>query len=372
MSDFASVENHPASDAEPSTPCEPDASEFPAESELDPTLPVSEPEDFSFDDCRPLLLETTGITKHLDGQKLSPGELWKLGTVHKHTVAAKLREAGDFERSAILDECHSRQVFCECQGCRKVRIFRNRCDNLWCPECAASIARRRLAGLAWWTAELRQPKHVVLTLVNIPVITPEALRNAKACLRKLRHRKFCDNWQAGMWSLEITQKGKGWHLHFHLLVEAKWIDQTELSRQWRSITADQSYIVHVQDCRGQDYLNEVAKYVCKGSELASWEPHEIKAFCDALESQRTFGVFGELYGKRTEWKEFLDACKKERSKCDCGSNHFRYFDENEFHAHFLDRTASSPNAPPSSMHIEVEQELPITFSFDPRTSAFAR
>jgi hypothetical protein len=43
-------------------------------------------------------------------------------------------------------------------------------------------------------------------------------------------------------------------------------------------------------------------------------------------------VFGSLYGKRTEWKEWIHSLKNELTKCPCGCNHTRYYNQQEWDA----------------------------------------
>jgi hypothetical protein len=177
--------------------------------------------------------------------------------------------------------------------------------------------------------EVRQPKHVVLTVQNFPDLDFERVKWIKGCFTKLRRRIFAKNWEGGFWSLEVTNEGKGWHLHIHALIDAAWIDGRELSVEWSSVTSGMGYIVKVKDARNQEYLSEVSKYVVKGSQLATWSSDEIVQFVDSFSGQRTFGVFGSLYKKRTEFKEWLDSIMSQNSVCDCGCATFRYYSDDE-------------------------------------------
>ena len=48
---------------------------------------------------------------------------------------------------------------------------------------------------------------------------------------------------------------------------------------------------------------------------------------------RTFGVFGSLYGKRTEFAEWLKPIRDHKPKCDCGCQTMRFFSEAEWLEH---------------------------------------
>ena len=294
----------------------------------------------------PLELETTGITRDAPEGRLRESELWKAATIHKLSVVAKLREQGEHLDADTLEDCHSRVLYAQCQGCRTVRLFRNRCDNFFCPECQPSMARRRAESVRWWTKQVAQPKHVVLTVRNVPDLTKGHVIELKKWFSRLRQRKFCANWKGGFYSVECTNEGKGWHLHLHILVDARWVDASNLARQWADVTNGAGYIVKVKDCRGEAYLKEVTKYACKGSDLAAWRPDEIVSFVAAFRGTRTFGVFGSLYGKRTQWKEWLDSLKDGLTKCPCGSNHTRYYNQQEWDAEGCKAGAPLLSRPP--------------------------
>ena len=324
------------------------------------------------DHTEPLPTPKIGLTPH-HGAFVRPGEvapepvekkrqseLWQRQTVHKNSIAAKLREAGMPEEAQKLENCHSRYVVAICNDCGTVKKFPNRCDQGHCPECQPGLARERVSQVEWWTSTLKQPKHVVLTFRNIPHLTRAHLNEARISLTALRRTAFATKttywwqdratlkisrrkkllrptsegwplqsspWVGGFWTMEITREGKGWHLHFHLLVDSKFISQRVLAERWRHITRGFSYITKVMDCRENSYLKEVTKYAVKGSQLAAWEPDAIVQYLRAFSGSRTFGVFGSLYGARTEFAEFIAQLKGKKSRCECGSCNVRYLDE---------------------------------------------
>jgi hypothetical protein len=257
-------------------------------------------------------------------------EFWRKQTTHKNTVAAKLRQAGYRELAQSLEDCHSYYTFAVCNNCGIVQKFPNRCDQFFCPECQPHLAKERKRQVEWWTVGLKQPKHVVLTVRNIPDLTSDHVDELRAWFTKLRRRKFASNWAAGFYSIEVTNEGKGWHLHLHVLVEARWIDSSELALQWDSITNGFGRIVKVKDCRDDSYLAEVTKYAVKGVQLAAWSPDQIATFITAFQNKRTFGVFGTLYGQRTEFAEWIATIKQSRPRCRCGSDNCRYYSETDY------------------------------------------
>jgi len=109
----------------------------------------------------------------------------------------------------------------------------------------------------------------------------------------------------GVYSIEFTNRGNGWHPHIHILSLMNGensIDQEALSFEWSEITED-SYIVDVRDV--DDPINgfmEVFKYAVKFSDLTlgqNWE-----AF-DTLFGRRLTGAFGDFYGVKLD-ENYLD------------------------------------------------------------------
>lgn len=276
-------------------------------------------------EAEPVQLETRGTT-----QQLHQSLLWSKATIHKNTTAAKLREAGRLDDALTLENCHTKYTFAICKGCSTVSKFPNRCDNFFCAECQPRCTADRQKAVEWWTREVTQPKHVVLTVQNVLWLSAGHVREFRKWFTKLRRSKFARNWVGGFYTIEVTNEGRGWHLHLHALVDAKWIDSFGLSAAWSKATNGLGRIVKVKDARGRDYLNEVTKYLVKGPQLAAWSKEEIATFVDAFRGVRTFGVFGDLYGKRTEFSEWWKLQRKTKPQCTCGCSDMHYLTEMEF------------------------------------------
>jgi hypothetical protein len=298
-------------------------------------------------------LEVRGVTSQQQKapftKKSAPRqlEIWKAQTIHKNCVAAKLREAGMSAEASTLENCHSYYTFVICNECGLTRKFPNRCDLFYCPECGHHLQAHAARQVEWWTKLIHQPKHVVLTIKNIYDLTSGHVDELRKMFGQLRRRKFCRNWDGGFYRIQCTNDGNGWHLHLHILVNAKWIDQDELKQQWLSVTRGFGYIVKVRDCRAGQYLHIVTQYVAKGSELAAWKPSELVTFIRAFNGRRTFGVFGKLYGARTKFAEFIASIRETSPKCECGSCNVSYYDEAQFRAlSFVPENLSKPRPPP--------------------------
>jgi hypothetical protein len=312
-------------------------------------------------------LENRGVTSQT-GQLPPRGlaapqqsELWKRQTIHKNAIAAKLRVLNMDTEASKLELCHSYYTVCVCNDCGAVRKFPNRCDLFFCPECQPGLAHDRKRQVDWWTATISQPKHVVLTVHNVSDLTRGHLDELQKWFTALRRRKFARGWRGGFYSIECTNEGNGWHLHIHALIDAKWIDGGELALQWHSITRGLGRIVKVKDCRKADYLAEVTKYAVKGSQLAAWSPEQVATFIRAFDGKRTFGVFGSLYGARTEFAEFIATMKAARPKCDCGSCCATYYSEADWIVKELQSgsACSTSHAPPASKQLPLNLTLNV-------------
>lgn len=272
-----------------------------------------------------LKLEIRGTT-----QQIHQGLLWAKCTIHKNTVAAKLREQARTSDALTLENCHTHYTVAVCNGCNSVQKFPNRCDLFFCPECQPRLQSDRKKAVEWWVRTIEQPKHVVLTVKNVSNLNKGHVLEFKKWFTKLRRTKFASNWIGGFYKLEVTNEGEGDHLHLHALVDARWIDQFQLSEHWAKVTNGMGRIVRVKDVRGESYLNEVTKYTVAGVMIAAWSGEQICKFIDAFRGVRTFGVFGSLYGMRTKFRDWWKQVRDQKPKCSCGCAEARYFTEAEW------------------------------------------
>lgn len=263
-----------------------------------------------------LTSEKTSTTTADAAQQL----LWSKTQIFRETIVAKLREAHRPDLARPIDLCGTEETILTCTECGHWKSVWNRCDNRWCPSCGPLRTRKRAEELSAWTKTLQQPKHLTLTNRNSGVLTGFAVAIQLKGLAAIRRRKFARNWKSGSWTIEVTNEGRGWHLHEHLLIESRWIDMPAVAKAWARYTGqDDNAIVSVKDARSSDYLSEVAKYVCKPAQLAAWSPVDIVQVMDAFRGRRAFGVFGDAVGQRAEWKKAVAQLRHKRSQCDCGA-----------------------------------------------------
>lgn len=313
--------------------------------EPDLTPGIERPEVYAAD--RSINLEYRGLTPHFAGDVTpqNPAKFAGLNKVRlkdqqqkllldrlalKETIVCKLGEAGFRDEAVKLDACHTKLSYAVCVGCRAASAFYNRCEQRHCPCCQHRLARERRESVEFWAKSISQPKHVVLTARNTDILTREKIRWFKAQFTKLRRSKCAANWRGGMWSLEVTNEGRGWHVHLHALIDADFIVKAEMDRTWAKLVGQDMVVTCVKDVREDSYLREVAKYAVKPTQLAKWTGEQIGAFVTALDSERTFGVFGSLFKRRSEWKAFKEALTEQAPACECGCSHFKVYTDKEW------------------------------------------
>jgi hypothetical protein len=138
-------------------------------------------------------------------------------------------------------------------------------------------------------------------------------------------------------------------------VDARWIDAGQLAVEWNSVNGGWGSIVKVKDCRQGGYLGEVSKYAVKGSMLAKWTGFQINQFIQAFSGVRAFGVFGSLFGKRTEFAAWLETLRDSKPRCSCGSCNVSYISEAEaLLRDFVPRSNSATIPPPQPVHPEFD------------------
>lgn len=113
----------------------------------------------------------------------------------------------------------------------------------------------------------------------------------------------------GVYSIEVTNKGNGWHVHVHALVLlSSKICRETLSREWEKITRDGSKILDIRLIKGGlepfdhngevnpqlvESFAEVFKYAVKFSDL----DHSDRLFAwEIMRGKRLVGSWGELWG----------------------------------------------------------------------------
>lgn len=185
---------------------------------------------------------------------------------------------------------------CRARACIR-RLVTLRCGDRTCPECRARDYYRLRDRYAPILRMIHRPKLITLTLVNYRHLTREGISRLRMCMKTLFHR-FEGVIRGGLYCIEVTNKGTGWHVHVHILADAKYIPQDELTAAWREITGD-SYVVDIRAADSPDAgLRYLLKYLSKKPDLGEGEETEEdirQTFNEAMKGVRLIQPFGSLY-----------------------------------------------------------------------------
>ena len=129
--------------------------------------------------------------------------------------------------------------------------------------------------------------------------------------------------------MEITNEGRGWHLHSHWLLDVRWLDIAEVARVWGEIVGQSYGVVKIKDVRNGEYLQELLKYVAKGSDLVKWSDEQLLEFVTAIKGNRFFFCFGSLFKMGDEIRQQLKFMRREKKACECGACDWQFETERQ-------------------------------------------
>ncbi len=315
----------------------------------------------------PSQLDTEGVTSHARRQRLEQQR-----NAERRSILQTLLKGGFGDLADGLPPCRDNLTHRRCNSCGQHSTFWDHCDLLWCPNCQRRLAARRRESVEFWALQIRWPMHLVLTVRNRAHLNVDWIAHLKRQLTKLRRSKVFRGVKGGLWSLEMTNESKGWHVHFHLLLDCQWLDMEAVSQRWASLTDQDMVICRAKRCHNREYLKEVCKYAVKGSTMAHWPATEIAQFIVVMHSNRTFGTFGSLHKARSEWTEYQKAHATACGECDCGSSDFSYYNEQEWEVWEIEHELTNlPPPPPTTPRAAATPTLPLAFQPDFRSAVAA-
>ena len=107
------------------------------------------------------------------------------------------------------------------------------------------------------------------------------IEDLKEAWKKLRRRApYKEVWQGGLYTIEVVNKGRGWHVHLHILVEGGYVSQRLLAADWKELTGD--YIVDIREVEAIYGLKSpVSSNGTENWEVRSIHPHRMAPGADA-------------------------------------------------------------------------------------------
>ena len=135
-----------------------------------------------------------------------------------------------------------------------------------------------------------------LKLVTLTQKNRESLEgcveDVREAWKKLRRRTpYKETWQGGLYAVEAVHKGRGWHVHLHVLVEGGYVAQRQLAQDWQELTGD-SYIVDIWEVDALYGLKYTLKYLKKSPTVSGYADEYNKV----LKGTRLVQAWGSWYG----------------------------------------------------------------------------
>jgi hypothetical protein len=243
----------------------------------------------------------------------------KSDEIHKAVIEGKLKAAGccstwfrNFQR------CGVEEFYLMCVNCQKGNSAFYQCSQRICPRCNWRIANRRRELLLKITKGMFGVKHIVLTQRNFPTLDKAKIQSSRKALLKLRKQKIFGKVRGGCASLEFTNEKRGWHMHWHLLVDADFVPADQLALAWGKLVDQEFAIVKVMNVTDTSYVQEVCKYAAKGSELAKWPGTDVIDFVEAIRGTRMFTTWGNFSSCRKLAEQLCAVDRGGRKICECG------------------------------------------------------
>lgn len=248
----------------------------------------------------------------------------------------ELEDAHDLARR--LSKC-GEELKLVCTGCGVGKRVEKRCDLKWCPSCQNAIAAATAERYSRIAAIAVNPLLVTMTAKNFgyaedwPRVTRKSGKvETLSPIRMLRQVAWAEKFRRLAWfrkkvvggvtAFEITDTGKGYHIHCHGLWDCRWLSVTEsapkigadkatwkrkgrrsmeeVGGQW-SLCCDRAASVHVRRLWTRDgditaAVREVVKYSVKGSDLVTMK-RDCAPIIRMVDTTRMVTSFGTFHGR---------------------------------------------------------------------------
>jgi len=256
-------------------------------------------------------------------------------------LITRLISEGRFDLSGKLEKC-GEEMLLSCVCCAAKRRVLVHCKKRWCPLCAPMLSVERVMRTRKAVLAMKWPLAVTLTIRNTLTITRAVFARLLKGFRRLRQRRvWKDCVRGGFVACELTNRGRGWHPHLHILCDAEWLSLTtappakwmskaqkkniferaakELEKEWCECIGQKTASVRVRRKYGKAGTVaaqcEAMKYAVKPGALLECESSASEAI-DAMTGTRLFSGFGSCYRLKLD-----DDAPSESRPCEsCGEH----------------------------------------------------
>lgn len=238
------------------------------------------------------------------------------GQLEREQLKNRLIGEGAVDLAQKLETCGT-PLRLVCVNCGERKVVEIACKRRWCPACAYLVMRERLNRFSMAIDMMRWPLFLTFTMLNSP--DPESLRTMRDHWSRMRRRKLLvERITGGISTLEVTNGGKGWHPHLHIIANCRWLSlhtpeptwrdtpavreqkilhaSQEVERMWCHITGQQKAIFKISRITDVKLVRYILKYAVKGSELIACRD-DVAPLIRVLSRSRMVSAFGDLHGK---------------------------------------------------------------------------
>jgi hypothetical protein len=244
---------------------------------------------------------------------------------HRRNLLVRLRaEEGADDLADRLAKC-GEEFFLDCTSCGYSHRAEKACNLKWCPVCARRKAAQKVAKYEKAVLAMQWPLALAFTITNTETIDADAVRRFRKDVRRLiRSKLFRATVKGGIYSIELVNTGRGWHLHVHMIVDAEWLSltvapprradsrdrklakfkaaQQELHDVWCKIVGQLLANIYTSRVAGREVLVETMKYSVKPADLIA-AAGPIAPAIRALSAGRLSTPFGSLWGIKKDLRD---------------------------------------------------------------------
>jgi hypothetical protein len=193
-----------------------------------------------------------------------------------------------------------RTITLYCGQCGEPVTVKLKCSDRTCPECRRRTYFKLLKGWLELVKPMVNPKLLTLTIKNKSYLDKKDIKFIRKCFNKfLRKKYYKRRIKGGLYVIEITNKGRGWNIHIHALIEAsskkeEYLPQQKISRDWLQLTGDSPIVDIRKTHTPKKGLKYILKYFFKPPKVNGKE----EVYNRVLKKSRLIQPFGDLYGNK--------------------------------------------------------------------------
>lgn len=198
-------------------------------------------------------------------------------------------------QAAQLENCGKNFFFLGCMKCPYISKNKVYCKSKLCPECMKMRSKRFVDQVTPYLKSFSRPRFLTLTLQNVNSVSKEnylqLTKYFNNFVKRMQRAGFL--FDKGILVIETTEKGKGFHLHLHILYDGFYLPQQMISDIWYDITKTSDVIDIRQPRSTEQVLRYLSKYISKGCSINS-----ISSLVDYFQSTkhiRMFRTFGKNF-----------------------------------------------------------------------------